>query len=45
MTKTELKVYLYNAISMLEEADIYLHDDLWTELGMTKEEYDEIMEE
>lgn len=44
MTNEKLKVYLCNAISILEENNPFKHDELWEELGMTKEEYDEIME-
>lgn len=41
MTNERLKVLLYNALVCLEE---YGAEDLQTDLGITKEEYNEIME-
>jgi len=43
MTEERLKVLLYNSIVMLEE-DLRFGNDIKQELGMTEEEYNEIME-
>lgn len=45
MTEKELKAYLHNAIVLLEETNLYLHDELLVELGITEEEYNEVMED
>ena len=43
MTEERLKVLLYNSIVMLEE-DLRFKNNIKEELGMTEEEYNEIME-
>lgn len=45
MTNQELKAYLHNAIILLEETNFYSYDELLVELGITQEEYNEVMED
>lgn len=53
MKQERLKIILYNAIVWMEEDDIYFdceteeekYERLENLIGITKEEYDEIMEE
>lgn len=44
MSKERLQILLYNAITLLEE-DLRYSDNLLIELGITQEEYKEIMED
>ena len=43
MTEERLKTLLFNAISLLEDEFDYCIDDVVQELGITSEEYDEVM--
>ena len=46
MDAKRLKVIAYNAIVMLEDVNgDEFHEDLISELGITEEEYNEIMED
>ena len=43
MEKERLKTLLYNALVLLEENGTIMGTDLEEEVGITQEEYDEIM--